>query len=114
MLAHFGAFTHALKVTLIFFVADIMPWSIRKHLLPRIMDTPRTGMVIDETTRIFGGWAQFKVVYEHYIQQSKAPLKVGDEVNNIELVNLATMEKRTLKSLQRENIPLVLNFGSCT
>ena len=95
MLAHFGAFTHALKVTLIFFVADIMPWSIRKHLLQRIMDTPRTGMVIDETTRIFGGWAQFKVIYEHYIQQSKAPLKVGDDVNNIELVNLATLEKRT-------------------
>jgi len=73
-----------------------------------------TGMEIDETTTFFGGWNQFKTVYKDALSQSEAPLNVGDEIDPIELVNLSTGGKVSLKSLQRSNVPLVLNFGSCT
>ena len=111
MLIYAKAFARALMAQIIHLVIDIMPWSIRQHLTARMM--AGTGMVVDESTRFHGGWAEFKQIFESYIQQSKA-LKLGDEVSDIELVSLATKAKITLKSLQRENVPLVLNFGSCT
>merc|ERR1711970_17675 len=114
MLRQIRAFTKALIVSSLMFLVDLLPNFVRARLME--MKAKKFGLKIkpDEMPKQFGGWQQFKTMYNVTLQQSNVTLKVGDAVPAITLTHLETGKKSTIQSLMRSNVPLVLNFGSCT
>merc|ERR1712086_638369 len=108
------AITRALTLSLFMFLVDLLPNSVRARIKKKKADKLGLKMKSDEIPKQFGGWQQFKTIYNTTLQQSNVTLKVGDPVPAITLTNLETGKKSTLQSLMRSNVPLVLNFGSCT
>ena len=96
------------------FLVDLLPNSVRARIIKKKTDKLGLKMKSDKIPKQFGGWQQFKTIYNTTLQQSSVTLKVGDSVPAITLTNLETGKQSTLQSLMRSNVPLVLNFGSCT
>ena len=72
-------------------------------------------MIAEKDGKIFG-W-KFKVlqgIFNTFYKQSFHVTDGDDVPSNIELVDLDTKSKVNLRSLCTSNVPLVLNFGSCT
>merc|ERR1711935_571699 len=114
MLRQIRAITRALTLSLFMFLVDLLPNSVRARIKKKKADKLGLKMKSDEIPKQFGGWQQFKTIYNTTLQQSNVTLKIGDSVPAITLTNLETGKKSTLQSLMRSNVPLVLNFGSCT
>ena len=92
-------------------IMDMLPWFLRRRIMERKMG--KTGMKVDKLRKMFGGWAQFKHIYESRVLYAKTP-KAGAAVPNFKLTNLKTKKIVSIQDLARPGIPLVLNFGSCT
>ena len=60
------------------------------------------------------GWKMFKGCFDIIYGQS-FHVNVGDEIpSNIDLVDLDSGSKINLNKIGEKDIPLILNFGSCT
>ena len=95
------------------FLVDLLPNFVRARIMEK--KAKKFGLKVpDQIPKQFGGWVQFKAIYNMTMQQSNVTLKVGDKVPDITLTHLESGKKNTLQSLMRSNVPLVLNFGSCT
>merc|ERR1719500_2253075 len=103
------AFTKALVLCSMMFLVDLLPNFVRARIMKK--KAKKFGLKVpDEIPKQFGGWPQFKAIYNMTMQQSNITLKVGDKVPDITLTHLKTGKKSTLQSLMRSNVPLVLNF----
>ena len=72
------------------------------------------GNVKEEYRKPVVGWKMFKGAFDAMYNQSFHVGK-GDEIpSGIDLVDLDSGSKISLKSLCEGTVPLVLNFGSCT
>ena len=61
-----------------------------------------------------GGWNMFKEALEHLYYQNFHINECEEICSDIELVDLETHLRIHLKTLCQANVPLILNFGSCT
>jgi len=69
---------------------------------------------LDKETKMEFGWKMLKGIFDVLYNQS-FHVTNGDEVpGSIDLIDLDSKSKINLKDLCQSNIPLVLNFGSCT
>ena len=67
-----------------------------------------------EDGKMTPGWRMFTGIFHIMYNQSFHVLK-GDTVpSNVALVDLDSGSKVNLKELCTGNVPLILNFGSCT
>ena len=76
----------------------------------------KEGIVIAEKDGKIFGW-RFKVlqgIFNTFYNQSFHVTDGDDVPSSIELVNLDSKSKVNLRSLCTSNVPLVINFGSCT
>ena len=74
----------------------------------------KNGAKEDEESKMTSGWIMFKsalsILYDHAFH-----INEGDDVpSGIELTDLDTATKINLKAMCSSNVPLVINFGSCT
>ena len=74
----------------------------------------KNGRKEEEESKMTSGWIMFKSAFSILYDQA-FHIKEGDEVpSSIELTDLDTATKINLKAICSSNVPLVINFGSCT
>ena len=74
----------------------------------------KNGRKEDEEGEMTAGWLMFKSCFSILFEQS-FHINEGDDVpSNIELTDLNSASKIDLKEMCSSNIPLIINFGSCT
>jgi len=59
-------------------------------------------------------WEMLKGLFNNLYIQSFHVADGDDVPSHIDLIDMDTNSKMNLKSLSKSNVPLVLNFGSCT
>ena len=64
--------------------------------------------------KIGGGWKMFKALYKMAIINLYPKLKIKDKCPQINIYSLIDLKNINLLSLSRPDIPLVINFGSCS
>ena len=70
--------------------------------------------ISSEDGKMSPGWRMFKGIFDILYSQS-FHVQEGDTIpSNIALVDLDSGSKVNLKDLCKGNVPLILNFGSCT
>ena len=73
-----------------------------------------SGRIKDVDSTATGGWNMFKEALKHLYYQN-FHINEGEEIySEIDLVDLETHLRINLKTLCQANVPLILNFGSCT
>jgi hypothetical protein len=74
----------------------------------------RTGRIEDEESKMTAGWIMFKTAFLMLYEQS-FHINEGDDIPcDIDLVDLDSGSKNSLRKMCTSSIPLILNFGSCT
>ena len=74
----------------------------------------RSGRKKHEEEAMTSGWIMFKTILSQLYDQS-IHIKEGDIIpSSIELTDLETASKINLKDMCSSDIPLIINFGSCT
>ena len=74
----------------------------------------KNGQKEEEESKMTSGWIMFKTILSQLYDQS-FHIKEGDIIpSSIELTDLETASKINLKDMCSSNIPLIINFGSCT
>ena len=74
----------------------------------------KNGRNEDEESKMTSGWTMFINAFSQLYDQS-FHISEGDDVpNSIELTDVDSASKINLKNMCSSNIPLILNFGSCT
>jgi len=69
---------------------------------------------LDKESKMNFDWKMFKGLFDVLYNQSFHVTNGDDVPGRIDLIDLDSKSKINLKSLCKSNIPLVLNFGSCT
>ena len=59
-------------------------------------------------------WEMLKGLFTNFYIQSFHVADGDDVPSHIDLIDMDTKSKMNLRSLCKSNVPLVLNFGSCT
>jgi len=115
MLKHARALLKALVKCSIFITFDLLPRGVLEFLIqfhPMAKNEEARALMLKGGR--FGGWKQFKNIFNSSLIQLSRTLEEKDRVPEIELVEFETKKSTTLNDLMRPGIPLVLNFGSCT
>jgi len=95
----------------IFLMMNLFPGKMKE----RAKKLEKEGMVMDEKDgKMVVGWKMLQGLFNTFYNQSFHVTDGDDVPSNIELVDLDSKSKVNLRSLCTSNVPLVLNFGSCT
>ena len=74
----------------------------------------KNGQKEEEESKMTSGWIMFKSAFSILYDQA-FHIKEGDKVpSSIELTDLDTATKMNLRDMCSSNVPLIINFGSCT
>ena len=74
----------------------------------------RTGRIEDEESKMTSGWIMFKTAFLMLYEQA-FHINEGDDIPcDIDLVDLDSGSKISLRQMCKSSNPLILNFGSCT
>jgi len=115
MLKHARALVKALVKCSIMLTFDLLPRGVTEFLVefhPMAKNEEVRALLLKGGR--FGGWKQFKNIFNSSMIQLSRTLEEEDRVPNIALVDFETKKSTTLNDLMRPGIPLVLNFGSCS
>jgi len=100
-----------LKASFIWCMAAFGPEGWQKSRAKRLREA---GDTKDEEGKMTADWKLFKGAFDILYEQN-FHINVDDYVpSDIDLVDLDSGIKVNLKSLCSTNVPLILNFGSCT
>ena len=74
----------------------------------------KNGRENDDEGVMTAGWIMLKSAFSILYKQS-FHINVGDDIpSSIELTDVDSASKVTLKEMCSSNVPLIINFGSCT
>jgi len=114
-MAFIKVFINALKAGFgaisVFLMMSLFPGKLKE----RAKKLEKEGLVIEkEDSKMEFGWQMLKGLFTTFYNQSFHVTDGDDVPSHIDLIDMDTKSKMNLRSLCKSNVPLVLNFGSCT
>jgi len=102
-----------IKAICVFLMISLFPGKLKENA-KKMEKEQNLDKLASEDGKMTPGWKMFKGIFDIMYSQSFHVQK-GDTVpSNIALVDLDSGSKVNLKELCTRNVPLILNFGSCT
>jgi len=95
----------------VFLMMNLFPGKLKE----RAKKLEKDGLdIAKEDAKMEFGWKMLKGLFTTFYNQSFHVTGGDDVPSHIDLIDMDTKKKINLRSLCKSNVPLVLNFGSCT